>query len=100
LTRLSVVNNSSLVNIKGLSSLTKIIGNAYSISIYGNDNLQSLAGFENLKQVEGQASFAFNKSLNNFCALKPLFLQQPGVSFITEGNLANPKKEDVIANCN
>jgi hypothetical protein len=100
LSRLEVSYNNALVNFKGLNGLTKIVGNAYSIGVGRNDNLQSLTGLENLRQVEGQVSFGFNKSLSNFCALKPLLVQQAGVSWITEGNTVNPKKEEVIANCN
>ena len=98
--RLEVAKNASLVSFQGFNNLVKVVGNAYSITVARNNSLQSLSGFENLKEVQGMVSFGFNPLLSNFCGIKPLILHQPGFLLITEGNLANPLKADIIANCN
>lgn len=110
-------NNSELFSITGLAGLTSVGRDA---TICGLKNLSSLAGLENLETVGGRfelfnnnkitdaaglsgltsAPVAWihdNKSLSQFCGLKTLAATNSNLTI--ERNLANPTKEQIVADC-
>ena len=95
--------NDSLTNIDSLSALTFIGGN---VDIYDNDSLTNLNGLASLSSVgddlsiiNSYGSFFIrnNQVLDQFCGLFQL-LHSGGYqgSFITENNLANPTREEIL----
>ncbi len=61
-------NNSSLININGLSGLTEITFG--SLFIYTNPELVSLEGLDNLASIGGSLEIRDNTLLVDFCALQ------------------------------
>lgn len=101
LQRLRIHSNPSLTNLDGLNGLTTITGNSYPITIGYNSSLNSLTGFENLIEVEGYIQIFSNSMLNDFCALKNLFVNDGHNGNINfSGNLNNPSTDEIINNCN
>jgi len=99
LARLEILDNDALINLSGITSLTKLAGNEYSLNIWNNDNLTSLSGIEHIVQADGMVQISLNKSLTDYCALKPLFTNGYTKQFITENNAVNPTSVEIVANC-
>lgn len=75
--RLTISYNAALQNLNGLNNLTSITGPT-ALGIGSNDNLTSLKGLENLKQAPGSVAVSYNRSLADFCGLKPFLALNPG----------------------
>lgn len=97
--RLEIFDNDGLVNLHGISSITKIAGNGSSLLIWNNDNLTSLTGIEHLVTADGSVQITLNKSLTDFCALKPLFNNGYNNFFFNANNAVNPTQDEILANC-
>lgn len=96
--QLGVVNNKSLIDLKGLDGLTKVEG--YSISIGMNENLTSLHGLEQLERTSSTDMFYiyYNPKLSDFCAVKN-YITKTGFSLIISDNLSNPPVQTILNNC-
>jgi len=96
---LGISCNDKLENLTGLEGLTTITNDTYALSISGNPLMSSLTGLDNLIQTEGQIAIGANESLGDFCALKNLFANGSFGEVIVEQNLANPTPEEIAENC-
>jgi hypothetical protein len=96
---IEVAFNNSLVSLNGLNNLKGLNGSSYSLTISQNPSLTSLQGLENLVDAEGQVYIGFNKSLIDFCPIKPLLLKYVRNSFVVEGNGITTDKNKIISMC-
>lgn len=95
---LTLHNNNSLIDLKGLEGLKQV--NGYGISIYNNANLNSLNGFETLESKSVTTSFYVynNPKLSNYCALKN-YISKTGFNLYVHDNLFNPTAQTIFNNC-
>lgn len=95
---LTIRNNNSLIDLKGLEGLKQV--NGYSLSINYNANLNSLNGLEFLESISNKTSFniKYNPKLSNYCALKN-YISKTGFNLSMNNNLFNPTALTIFNNC-
>lgn len=95
---ITLYNNNSLVNLKGLDGLKQV--NGYHISIGNNANLSSLNGLESLESISNTTGFSvfYNPKLSNYCALKN-YISKTVFNLNLYNNFSNPTAQTIFNNC-
>ncbi len=71
---------------------------AIAVKILNSPSIKNLSGLENLQTVSDKVEIKGNSNLEDFCALKNLFTNNPNLDSEILGNKSNPTKQDII-NC-
>lgn len=93
--RLTIENNPNLTSLNGLASPV-----VEYLTVGNCNQLQTLSGFEKVDQVKYSVHIYNNVKLDDFCPLKRSILNVASSNFTITGNLENPTKDLIIANCN